>query len=1165
MIDHSVVVIDNLLIICVESSWGFFSLSDSHKQIRFRKHDIKKLDQFPSANHEDCIRIKTPRLRKKRLYHIRKLCTWLSLTLVIFLLLFFVLLKVGISGAFLTSKMQTVLSRQLKDIADIKVSDVRLSLDENYHIAFEAQNVTLRDIRYDFQVDKIGSIKVGLSSLGLLLGQLQMDQIELHDTNIILPPSKDNNFINKLPKDQFGRIDPDAAIYTLFPSFDMGADALRRMSVDVIVLKNVSFRLPVTDSIPLHIDDLRFLHKSDITTLTSRLSWDGHAFEMMGHADYQNQSAKNIVLGLRSIPLHLGAADGVSPYLPNGQINNGHFRLKGNTDIQLHATRQSITEAPTIELHVLMKKGELDLGVAQNIPANFDITMLHKPQSGNINITHSELTLGGVYLPLEGTIGLLPVLEQGHKPENDYGFNIISNKAVASTRDMPEKPLSFSLNIAGQFNALDKKAIFDQMTIQTNFGNLIGHGNLRFGEGSPETNFSFILPHMDVSAAKQLWPVNIAAGARRWIGANISGGKIENGTIEIALPLGFFRPGQPAPLLSEHEFRMRGKIRETRANLVGDLPSLHDISGTIAVDGATTTLNLKKATAYLSDGKRLDASKGVMVIPWSFQRPVYAEMNLMAHGSVASAGEIIQYKPINARSRLPFDPDKATGDINVELNLRFPVTRDTPRGQISYTADVAFSDLTLAEPMNGILLSQANGHAIIDKLGAKIEASALLNELPANLEIVQPFTNSKIKKSEKISLNIDDNIRTKYFPFLNNFLSGPITVNIGSQINGKRHIQSDLTNADVDIPWIGWKKGKGVATNVSLDIPADISNQSAYTIENFELSGLNLQVNGAIHIVNKKLSSATFTKANLSRNDDISLTIRRNTKSYDLAISGQSFDARALIQKMGKPSSNTSGNEAISIKANIAKVLGFYDEELNTLNASVNIQPNIGLNIEATANTQNNLPVNVHISNGQGQQNIDVTSGNAGAILRFMNYYDKVRGGYLSASLTSSQNTALSGPVRVANFSVVNEDKLAKLVSSSPSQNSRSFNDDVNGQIDSSRVDFDVAFANIGKGSNYLVLDQGVVRGPKVGATFQGIVYDSAGNMSITGTFMPAYGLNRLFGEVPLIGHVLGNGRDRGLFGITFKIEGNTKKPQVIVNPISAIAPGIFRSIFEFQ
>ena len=55
--------------------------------------------------------------------------------------------------------------------------------------------------------------------------------------------------------------------------------------------------------------------------------------------------------------------------------------------------------------------------------------------------------------------------------------------------------------------------------------------------------------------------------------------------------------------------------------------------------------------------------------------------------------------------------------------------------------------------------------------------------------------------------------------------------------------------------------------------------------------------------------------------------------------------------------------------------------------------------------------------------------------------------------------------------------------------------------------------------------------------------------MDMTGTFMPAYGLNRLFGELPLVGAILGNGRDRGLIGVTFKLDGDADSPHAADQP----------------
>jgi hypothetical protein len=155
------------------------------------------------------------------------------------------------------------------------------------------------------------------------------------------------------------------------------------------------------------------------------------------------------------------------------------------------------------------------------------------------------------------------------------------------------------------------------------------------------------------------------------------------------------------------------------------------------------------------------------------------------------------------------------------------------------------------------------------------------------------------------------------------------------------------------------------------------------------------------------------------------------------------------------------------------------------------------------------------------------------------------------------------GSVDVRDFRIVDEPKLASLVSNPP-PSGKSLNDALDRQIDTSSVAFERGFTKIQKGPGSLILQEGVVRGPVIGASFQGTFFDPRGNMDMTGTFLPAYGVNRIFGEIPIIGQILGNGRDGALIGITFRLVGDVKKPDLQINPISAIAPGIFRSIFEF-
>jgi len=65
------------------------------------------------------------------------------------------------------------------------------------------------------------------------------------------------------------------------------------------------------------------------------------------------------------------------------------------------------------------------------------------------------------------------------------------------------------------------------------------------------------------------------------------------------------------------------------------------------------------------------------------------------------------------------------------------------------------------------------------------------------------------------------------------------------------------------------------------------------------------------------------------------------------------------------------------------------------------------------------------------------------------------------------------------------------------------------------------------------------------------------------GTLVPLYGPNNLLGQLPLVGLFLG-GEKEGLVGITYEVVGRPGNPVLRINPISALAPGLLRKVFEF-
>ena len=71
-------------------------------------------------------------------------------------------------------------------------------------------------------------------------------------------------------------------------------------------------------------------------------------------------------------------------------------------------------------------------------------------------------------------------------------------------------------------------------------------------------------------------------------------------------------------------------------------------------------------------------------------------------------------------------------------------------------------------------------------------------------------------------------------------------------------------------------------------------------------------------------------------------------------------------------------------------------------------------------------------------------------------------------------------------------------------------------------------------------------------------------DVRLRGTFVPLYGLNNVFGQIPIVGLFLGGGSNEGLVGITYEVAGPPGAPTLRVNPISAVAPGLLRKLFEF-
>ena len=85
--------------------------------------------------------------------------------------------------------------------------------------------------------------------------------------------------------------------------------------------------------------------------------------------------------------------------------------------------------------------------------------------------------------------------------------------------------------------------------------------------------------------------------------------------------------------------------------------------------------------------------------------------------------------------------------------------------------------------------------------------------------------------------------------------------------------------------------------------------------------------------------------------------------------------------------------------------------------------------------------------------------------------------------------------------------------------------------------------------------------GAAIGITAKGSIDRVKNIADVSGNIIPSYTANTLLGNIPLIGPVVIG--DEGVFALAYKLSGNVDDPSISVNPLSILAPGFLKNVFQ--
>jgi hypothetical protein len=190
-------------------------------------------------------------------------------------------------------------------------------------------------------------------------------------------------------------------------------------------------------------------------------------------------------------------------------------------------------------------------------------------------------------------------------------------------------------------------------------------------------------------------------------------------------------------------------------------------------------------------------------------------------------------------------------------------------------------------------------------------------------------------------------------------------------------------------------------------------------------------------------------------------------------------------------------------------------------------------------------------------------SSNAGTALAALGITDRVREGTLKVEakpLEGGNPGDMQGLLVLENFSVVKAPMLAKLVNLLSVPGLLNLLSQDTG-LKFARAESEIFWLNRA-GGPVIQFRDGRTSGSSLGLTFEGEANTATDTIAIQGTAIPMSEINGLISSIPLIGDILtGGNKGSGIFAATYTMKGRGADPEVSVNPLSVLTPGILRRI----
>jgi uncharacterized protein YhdP len=667
------------------------------------------------------------------------------------------------------------------------------------------------------------------------------------------------------------------------------------------------------------------------------------------------------------------------------------------------------------------------------------------------------------------------------------------------------------------------------------------------------------LKSLTLADLKRYWPPDVAKNGREWVMANMIDGRVGQARFALngAAPAGIdsFTPESLVGTFNYSDIALR---------YFEPLPTLVKGRGTATVSLSGLSFAV---TGGETNGVQIESGK-IDITGLDNGREILS-VNAVARGGMRQILEILDRPRLGYAKELGVNPRDAGGEAAVRLAVRLPLLNELTFKQVEIAASATSRGLFLPKVALDQDVSDGAFTLQLDGKGMEVAGTAKIGVTPATIAWSETFNARDIRRRLNVQADIDDAARASIGLDFGDVVVGTARVDLTLTETAKNQkslaVTAGLADIALDFSAIGWRKETGTPGTLKADIA--LAGDRLTAIRNFTVEAADMRAAGSAGFAaDGKIASVRLDRLVYGHSDLAAEIALRPAGGLEIALKGKTLDVEPFFNLDGDEAADPNAVPVedpppLAIKLDVDNLRLGAGGGLTDVSGELWREGKLWRSITIDGHPAPGKSFLLRLLPDGANRRVVLQSDDAGSVLKALDVSEDFVGGRLiiegryDDSQAAQGDPPLTGTALIENFHLINAPGLAKLLSVAS----------LTGILNILRGDgisFDRFEAPFTLKDDVLVTTAVKMNGASLGFTAEGWVSFRDDTLALRGTVVPAYTINSVLGNIPLLGRLLTGGDGSGVFAATYRMTGKLDDPDVSVNPLATLTPGFLRGLF---